>query len=159
MSWGKNSKKKPSVLTNFLFLSNFIRHTGHMVTMVTTGHQVHRQAISASKNELGEKFIVFGGNGCCGVVAKVEWLILMLSVKNWLIDTRTIVKLGSRPCPGHVQVMLRSCTGHHNTISISNLKVWTWSWLYNCNATTHHHHHHHPGNFSEWNNTDFSPES
>ena len=35
MSWGKKSKKKPSVLTNFHFLVNFIRHTGPMVTMVT----------------------------------------------------------------------------------------------------------------------------
>ena len=35
MSWGKKSKKKPSVLTNFYFLVNFIRHTGPMVTMVT----------------------------------------------------------------------------------------------------------------------------
>ena len=36
MRWGKKSKKKPSVLTNFiLFLVNFIRHTGPMVTMVT----------------------------------------------------------------------------------------------------------------------------
>ena len=32
---GKKSKKKPSVLTNFRFLVNFIRHTGPMVTMVT----------------------------------------------------------------------------------------------------------------------------
>ena len=37
MSWEKNSKKKPSVLTNFCFLVNFIRHTGHTVTIVTTG--------------------------------------------------------------------------------------------------------------------------
>ena len=29
MSWEKNSKKKPSVLTNFPFLVNFVRHTGH----------------------------------------------------------------------------------------------------------------------------------
>ena len=35
MSWGKKSKKKPSVLTNFYFLVNFIRHIGPMVTMVT----------------------------------------------------------------------------------------------------------------------------
>ena len=37
MSWGKKSKKKPSILTNFCFLINFIRHThtGPMVTMVT----------------------------------------------------------------------------------------------------------------------------
>ena len=35
MSWEKNSKKKPSVLTNFCFLVNFVRHTGPMVTMVT----------------------------------------------------------------------------------------------------------------------------
>ena len=35
ISWGKKSKKKPSVLTNFNFLVNFIRHTGPMVTMVT----------------------------------------------------------------------------------------------------------------------------
>ena len=28
-------KKKPSVMTNFHFLVNFIRHTGPMVTMVT----------------------------------------------------------------------------------------------------------------------------
>ena len=35
MSWGKKSKKKPSVLTNFHFLVYFIRHTGPMVTMVT----------------------------------------------------------------------------------------------------------------------------
>ena len=35
MSSGKKSKKKPSVLTNFHFLVNFIRHTGPMVTMVT----------------------------------------------------------------------------------------------------------------------------
>ena len=35
MSWEKNSKKKPSVLTNFHFLVNFVRHTGPMVTMVT----------------------------------------------------------------------------------------------------------------------------
>ena len=58
MSWEEKSKKKPSVLTNFLFLINFIRHTGPMVTMVTTGHQVHRQAISASsgQNELGKQF-------------------------------------------------------------------------------------------------------
>ena len=33
MSWGKKSKKKPSVLTNFCFLVNFIRHTGPMVTL------------------------------------------------------------------------------------------------------------------------------
>merc|ERR1711923_200768 len=32
---GKKSKKKPSVLINFRFLVNFIRHTGPMVTMVT----------------------------------------------------------------------------------------------------------------------------
>ena len=37
MSWEKNSKKKPNILTNFGFLVNFIRHTGPMVTM---GHQV-----------------------------------------------------------------------------------------------------------------------
>ena len=35
MSWEKKSKKKPSILTNFRFLVNFIRHTGPMVTMVT----------------------------------------------------------------------------------------------------------------------------
>ena len=37
MSWGKKSKKKPSILTNFRFLVNLIRHThtGPMVTMVT----------------------------------------------------------------------------------------------------------------------------
>ena len=35
MSWGKKSKKKPSVLTNFCFLVNFIRPTGPMVTRVT----------------------------------------------------------------------------------------------------------------------------
>ena len=35
MSWGKKSKKKPSVLTNFNFLVNFIRHIGPMVTRVT----------------------------------------------------------------------------------------------------------------------------
>ena len=35
MSCGKKSKKKTSVLTNFHFLVNFIRHTGPMVTMVT----------------------------------------------------------------------------------------------------------------------------
>ena len=38
-----------------------------------------------------------GGNGCCGGVGKVEWLIwilnLMLSVKNGLIDIKTIVIL------------------------------------------------------------------
>ena len=32
---GKKSKKKPSVLINFRFLVNFIRHTGPMVIMVT----------------------------------------------------------------------------------------------------------------------------
>ena len=42
MSWGKKSKKKPIVLTNFRFLVHFIRHTGPMVTMVTIGHQAHR---------------------------------------------------------------------------------------------------------------------
>ena len=57
MSLGKNSKKKPSVLTNFCFLVNFVRHTGPMVTMVTR-HTVCRWAISASsrQNELGKKF-------------------------------------------------------------------------------------------------------
>ena len=35
ISWRKKSKKKSSVLTNFYFLVNFIRHTGHMDTMVT----------------------------------------------------------------------------------------------------------------------------
>ena len=35
MSWEKKSNKKPSVLNNFYFLVNFIRHTGLMVTMVT----------------------------------------------------------------------------------------------------------------------------
>ena len=35
MSWEKKSKKKSSVLTNFCFLVNFVRHTGPMVTMVT----------------------------------------------------------------------------------------------------------------------------
>ena len=35
MIWGKKSKKKPSVLTNFHLLVNFVRHTGPMVTMVT----------------------------------------------------------------------------------------------------------------------------
>ena len=41
-----------------------------MVTMVTTGHQAHRQAISAfsGQNELGEKFIVFSGNGWGGMI-------------------------------------------------------------------------------------------
>ena len=39
MSWEKISKKKPSILTNFRFLVNFVRHTGPMVTM---GHKVHR---------------------------------------------------------------------------------------------------------------------
>ena len=38
-----------------------------------------------------------GANGCCGGVGKVEWLIwilnLMLSVKNGLIDVKTIVIL------------------------------------------------------------------
>ena len=57
MSWGKKSKKKHSILTNFCFLVNFTRHTGPMVTMVTTGDQVHRRSISASsgQNELGKK--------------------------------------------------------------------------------------------------------
>ena len=57
ISWVENCKKKPSVLTNFCFLVNFIRHTGLIVTMVTTGHQVHSLAISASsgQNELGGK--------------------------------------------------------------------------------------------------------
>ena len=32
MSLGKKSNKKPSVLINFHFLVNFIRHTGPMVT-------------------------------------------------------------------------------------------------------------------------------
>ena len=45
MSWEKNSKKKPSILINFGFLINFIRHTGPMVTM---GDQVCRWAISAN---------------------------------------------------------------------------------------------------------------
>ena len=35
MSWGKNSKKKPSVLTNFCFLIIFVRHIGPMVTRYT----------------------------------------------------------------------------------------------------------------------------
>merc|ERR1712155_304701 len=35
MSWGKKSKKKTSLPTNFHVLVNFIRHTGPMVTMVT----------------------------------------------------------------------------------------------------------------------------
>ena len=39
---GKKSKKKLSVLTNFCFLVNLIRHTGPIVTMVTTEHQAHR---------------------------------------------------------------------------------------------------------------------
>jgi len=42
MNWGKKSKKKASVMTNFRFLVNFIRHTGPivtMVTMVTTGQK------------------------------------------------------------------------------------------------------------------------
>ena len=34
-SWGKKSKKKPSVLSNFHFLVNFIIPTGLMVFMVT----------------------------------------------------------------------------------------------------------------------------
>ena len=33
ISWGKNSKKKPSVHNIFCFLDNFIRHTGPMVPM------------------------------------------------------------------------------------------------------------------------------
>ena len=47
------SRLKPSILANFGFLVNFIRHTGPMVTM---GHQVHRWAISAStgQKELGK---------------------------------------------------------------------------------------------------------
>ena len=36
MSWGRKSKKKPSVLINLYFLVNFIRQTGPMVTMVTS---------------------------------------------------------------------------------------------------------------------------
>ena len=57
MSWEKKSKKKHSVISNFRFLINIIRHTGPMVTMVTTRHQAHRRAISASsgQNELGKK--------------------------------------------------------------------------------------------------------
>ena len=58
MSWGKKSEKKLSVLTKFSFLVNFIRHTGPLVTIVTTGPQAHRWPISASsgQNELGKKF-------------------------------------------------------------------------------------------------------
>ena len=57
-----------------MFKVNFIRHTGPRVTIVTTGHKAHRQAISAfsGRNELEEKLIVFGGNGFCGGVEKVE---------------------------------------------------------------------------------------
>ena len=94
---GKILRKNLVFWPTFFFLINFIRHTGPRVTMVTKGHQAHRQAISAfsGQNELGEKFIVFSGNGCCGV--GVEWLILrlilMLLVKNGLIYTRTIVIL------------------------------------------------------------------
>ena len=57
MSWEKNSKKKPIVFKNFRFLVNFFRHTGPMVTMVTTDDQVHRRPISASssRNEFGKK--------------------------------------------------------------------------------------------------------
>ena len=54
---------------------------------------------------------------CKGGIIDLK-LILMLSMKNGLIDKRTIVKLGSRPCPGHVQVMLRLCSGHVQVISI-----------------------------------------
>ena len=35
MSWGRKSKKKPSVLINLYFLVNFIRQTGPMVTSCT----------------------------------------------------------------------------------------------------------------------------
>ena len=35
MSWEKNSKKKPMIVNNFCFLVDFIRPTGHMVTMAT----------------------------------------------------------------------------------------------------------------------------
>ena len=56
ISWGKKSKKKPSVLTNFPFLVNFIRQTANW-SHGQHGHQVHRQPISASsgQNELGKK--------------------------------------------------------------------------------------------------------
>ena len=48
---GKKSKKKPSVMTNFHFLVNFIRHTGPMVTMVTryTGTQAGYLSFQWSK--------------------------------------------------------------------------------------------------------------
>ena len=35
MSQEKNSKKKPMIVNNFCFLVDFIRPTGHMVTMAT----------------------------------------------------------------------------------------------------------------------------
>ena len=46
---GEKCKKKLSVLTNFCFLVNLIRHTGPMVTMVTmvtTGHQAQVSYLS-----------------------------------------------------------------------------------------------------------------
>ena len=54
MSWGKKSKKKPSVLTNFHFLVNFIRHTGPMVTSCIGGLS-QRQVVKISWGEKSKK--------------------------------------------------------------------------------------------------------
>ena len=59
MIWGKKSKKKPSILTNFRFLVNFIRHThtGPMVTMVTryTGGLSQLQVVEMIWGKKSEK--------------------------------------------------------------------------------------------------------
>ena len=50
IGWEKKSKKTSSVLTNFHFLVNFIRHTDPMVTMVTkfTGGLSHLPVVEMS---------------------------------------------------------------------------------------------------------------
>ena len=56
---GRKIPRKTLCSDQLSFLISFIRHTAPMVIMVTTGHQVYRQAISASSglNELGKKIL------------------------------------------------------------------------------------------------------
>ena len=66
--------KKPSVLTNFCFrsISSDTLVPGSPWSPQVTRHTGRLSLLSVVEMSWGGKFIVFGGNGCCGGVEKVE---------------------------------------------------------------------------------------
>ena len=86
MSWEKKSKKKPSVLTNFRFLVNFIRHTGPMVTMVTryTGRLSQLPVVEMSWGKNSKK--------------KPDNLTIFCFLVNFIRHTAPMVTMGHQVC-------------------------------------------------------------